>query len=93
MPACSSDARPVQSLEVTAAADPARHAWNVLADFVDSLSGAEARRAVQKLVDWDRKLQVTLLHALPGARRRTASLLWSIMRSMAAAQHPHPATG
>jgi predicted metal-dependent TIM-barrel fold hydrolase len=48
----------VQSLEITAAADPARHAWNVLADFVDSLTGVEARRAVQKLVNWDRKLQV-----------------------------------
>ena len=53
----------VQSLEITAAADPARHAWNVLADFVDSLTGAEARGAVQKLVNWDRKLQVRALRA------------------------------
>lgn len=51
-------AHAVQSLDITTAADPARHPWNVLADFVDSLAGAEARRAVQKLVDWDRKLQV-----------------------------------
>lgn len=47
-----------QSLETAAAADPARHPWNVLADFIDSLVDAEARQAVQKLVDWDRKLQV-----------------------------------
>ena len=59
----------MQSLEITAAADPARHAWNVLADFVDSLTGVEARRAVQKLVNWDRKLQV---HALLAAHCRAA---------------------
>ena len=61
----------MQSLEITAAADPARHAWNVLADFVDSLTGAEARGAVQKLVNWDRKLQV---HALRAALCRAADL-------------------
>lgn len=55
---CSCAAPSSQSLDITTAADPARHSWNVLADFVDSLTGAEARRAVQKLVNWDHKLQV-----------------------------------
>jgi hypothetical protein len=62
----------MQSLEITTAADPARHAWNVLADFVDSLTSAEARRSVQKLVNWDRKLQVCAL-SLHAARQQQSS--------------------
>lgn len=37
--------------------DPARHPWNLLADFIEALKGDQVRREMQVLVEWERRVE------------------------------------
>jgi hypothetical protein len=48
----------MQTFTQTQPRDPARHPWNVLADFIEAIDDKQVQQEIQVFVSWERKVEV-----------------------------------